>query len=107
MSFIKNIFSAIYSATLGKGTDVSKSGEKGFRGALTLVAAVLISNIDSITQSVLKLIPDQIESISISGQGFETITVQAVIAFALVGIANVLKRSPWTADNKLVRMITG
>ena len=103
MSIIKDIWTKLF----GAGTDVSKTGEKGLRGALTFVASILLANVDAISGALMKVIPDAWETITISGVGAQEITVQAIIVFLLVGIANLMKRSPWTKDNKLIRAISG
>jgi len=103
MDFLKNLYAKIF----GEGTDVSISASKGLRGVLTLIGTLVISNIDSIANGILSVIPDAWETVSIIGiQGGE-ITVYGVIIFVLVGVANLLKHMPFTKDNKLIRTISG
>jgi len=101
------IINDIWAKLFGAGTDASKTGEKGLRGALTFVASLLIANVDVISGAIMKIVPDAWETVTISGVGAQDITVQAIIVFVLVAIANLLKRSPLTKDNKLIRAISG
>jgi len=103
MSIIKDIWAKLF----GAGTDASKTGEKGLRGALTFIASLLIANVDMVSNTILKIVPDSWATVTISGVGAEDITVQAIVVFVLVGVANLIKRSPITKDNKLIRTISG
>ena len=103
MNLIKKAWSGIF----GEGTNASKTSKKGLRGVMTFIASLLLANIDAISAIILNVIPDHWETITISGIGAGEITVQATIIFLLVGIANLMKRSPLTQNNKLVRAISG
>ena len=103
MGIINDIWVKIF----GDGTDVSKTGEKGLRGALTFVASLLIANIGVVNALIMKVVPDSWSSVTISGVSADEITVQAVVMFVLVGVANLMKRSPFTKDNQLIRAISG
>jgi hypothetical protein len=97
----------LFEKVFGKGTNLLITLKKGLRASLGLIGAYLITNLDSVTGVIMKIIPDSIESISVSGVGAETITVYAVIVFVLTGLANILKQMPFTKNNQLIRTITG